>query len=418
MAKARSVRTRATKAASAVTPAQLMQKVAGAVSGWINVTFRGQSRDFNNLLGITFLLVVFGLVMVLSASYVTSLGNGDGALSVFFRQAIWAVLGFVALGILSRLPIAVIQRLSPFYFLVMLGLQVLVLIIGTEVYGNKNWIRIGELSFQPSEFLKVGLVLVLAGMLSQRREYFDSFKYGWSAPLLAAVISTGLVLGGADLGTALVIFGFSLVTMVLIGMPNRYALAIFGVAAAGALIFANMGSRRTRIAAWLNPDAVDVAGATWQARHGIWALAAGGIGGTGLGDSKMKWNWIPMVDNDYIFSVVGEEWGLIGASILILLFVLLAMSMIRILNRTERVFERYVMYGIVSWITIQAFVNIGVVLNFLPVLGVPLPLISAGGSSLFVTLATLGIALGIERRNSLAGPASPVRRTSRVRVAR
>jgi cell division protein FtsW len=132
----------------------------------------------------------------------------------------------------------------------------------------------------------------------------------------------------------------------------------------------------------------------------------------------MKWNWIPMVDNDYIFSVVGEEWGLIGASILILLFVLLAMAMIRILNRTERVFERYVMYGIVSWITIQAFINIGVVLNFLPVLGVPLPLISAGGSSLFATLATLGIALGIERRNSLAGSGSSVRRTSRVRVAR
>jgi len=418
MSKARSVRTRSTKAASAVTPVQLLQKVAGAVTGWINVTFRGQSRDFNNLLGITFLLVVFGLVMVLSASYVTSLGNGDGALSVFFRQAIWAVLGFVALGILSRLPIAVIQRLSPFYFLFMLGMQGLVLIIGTEVYGNKNWIRIGELSFQPSEFLKIGLVLVLAGMLSQRREYFDSFRYGWLVPLGAAGFSTILVLGGADLGTALVIFGFSLVTMVLIGMPNRYALSIFGIAAVGALIFANMGSRRTRIAAWLNPDAVDVAGATWQARHGIWALAAGGIGGTGLGDSKMKWNWIPMVDNDYIFSVVGEEWGLIGASILILLFVLLAMAMIRILNRTERVFERYVMYGIVSWITIQAFINIGVVLNFLPVLGVPLPLISAGGSSLFATLATLGIALGIERRNSLAGSGSSVRRTSRVRVAR
>lgn len=418
MAKARSVRTRSTKAASAVTPVQLLQNVAGAVTGWINVTFRGQSRDFNNLLGITFLLVVFGLVMVLSASYVTSLGNGDGALSVFFRQAIWAVLGFVALGILSRLPIAVIQRLSPFYFLFMLGMQGLVLIIGTEVYGNKNWIRIGDLSFQPSEFLKIGLVLVLAGMLSQRREYFDSFRYGWLVPLGAAGFSTILVLGGADLGTALVIFGFSLVTMVLIGMPNRYALSIFGIAAVGALIFANMGSRRTRIAAWLNPDAVDVAGATWQARHGIWALAAGGIGGTGLGDSKMKWNWIPMVDNDYIFSVVGEEWGLIGASILILLFVLLAMAMIRILNRTERVFERYVMYGIVSWITIQAFINIGVVLNFLPVLGVPLPLISAGGSSLFATLATLGIALGIERRNSLAGPGSSVRRTSRVRAAR
>jgi cell division protein FtsW len=137
-----------------------------------------------------------------------------------------------------------------------------------------------------------------------------------------------------------------------------------------------------------------------------------------LGDSKMKWNWIPMVDNDYIFSVVGEEWGLVGASILIILFVLLAMSLIRILNRTDRLFERYVLLGIVSWITIQAFINIGVVLNFLPVLGVPLPLISAGGTSLLITLTTLGIALGIERRNSQARPIATARQASRVRVTR
>jgi len=411
MARVRSVR-------KGVSGAEVSQKVVGFAANWFTTTFRGQSREFNSLLGITFLLVVFGLVMVLSASYVTSLGNGDGPLSVFTRQLIWAVIGFVSLGVMSRLPLAVIQKVAPLFFVSMLALQLVVLAIGTEVYGNKNWIRIGELSFQPSEFLKLGLLLVISGMLVNRRDYLDSFKYGWLAPLIAAGGSTALVLGGSDLGTALVMFGFSLVMLILAGMPSKIAIWVFLAAGAAALAFSGFGSRRVRIAAWLNPDAVDVAGATWQAKHGIWALAAGGVGGTGLGDSKMKWNWIPMVDNDYIFSVVGEEWGLVGASILIILFVLLAMSLIRILNRTDRLFERYVLLGIVSWITIQAFINIGVVLNFLPVLGVPLPLISAGGTSLLITLTTLGIALGIERRNSQARPIATARQASRVRVTR
>jgi cell division protein FtsW (lipid II flippase) len=210
-------------------------------------------------------------------------------------------------------------------------------------------------------------------------------------------------------------FGFAFVMMILAGMPSKPILWVLVSASVLALALLNTGSRRTRISAWLNPDAVDITGATWQAKHGVWALAAGGVSGTGLGDSKMKWNWIPMVENDYIFSVVGEEWGLLGATAVILLFVLLALALVRILNRTDRLFERYIMIGIVSWITLQSFINIGVVLNFLPVLGVPLPLISAGGTSLLATLATLGLALGIERRNYSAQSAPSARRVSSAR---
>jgi cell division protein FtsW (lipid II flippase) len=210
-------------------------------------------------------------------------------------------------------------------------------------------------------------------------------------------------------------FGFAFVMMILAGMPSKPIIWVLASVSVIALAFLNTGSRRTRISAWLNPDAVDITGATWQAKHGVWALAAGGVSGTGLGDSKMKWNWIPMVENDYIFSVVGEEWGLLGATAVILLFVLLALALVRILNRTDRLFERYIMIGIVSWITLQSFINIGVVLNFLPVLGVPLPLISAGGTSLLATLATLGLALGIERRNYAAQSAPSARRVSSAR---
>jgi len=391
---------------------ELTAKAVQGVATWIANTFRGQSKEFNNLLGLIIGIVVFGLVMVLSASYVTSQADGDGAFSVFNKQLFWAVVGFVALGVISRISIAFIQRLTPIFFLLMLGFQGLVLLIGTEIYGNRNWIRIGEFSVQPSEFLKIALLLFVSALLVQRRDYFDDFKLGWFPSLLAVLAATALVILGSDLGTSIIMFGFAFIMMILAGMPSRPTVYILAGASVLALAFMNTGSRRTRISAWLNPDAVDITGATWQAKHGIWALAAGGVGGTGLGDSKMKWNWIPMVENDYIFSVVGEEWGLLGASALILLFVLLALALIRILNRTDRPFERYIMIGIVSWITLQSFINIGVVLNFLPVLGVPLPLISAGGTSLLATLATLGLALGIERRNFAADSRPIARRVS------
>ena len=393
----------------------LVAKAVRGFASWIMNTFRGQSREFNNLLGLIIGLVVFGLIMVLSASYVTSQADGDGAFSVFNKQFFWAVVGFIAMGVISRISISFIQRMTPIAFAAMLAFQGLVLIIGTEIYGNRNWIRIGDFSVQPSEFLKIALLLFIAALLVQRRDYADDFKLGWVPSLAAAGVATGLVIAGSDLGTSIVMFGFAFVMMILAGMPSKPILWVLVSVSVIALAFLNTGSRRTRISAWLNPDAVDITGATWQAKHGVWALAAGGVSGTGLGDSKMKWNWIPMVENDYIFSVVGEEWGLLGATAVILLFVLLALALVRILNRTDRLFERYIMIGIVSWITLQSFINIGVVLNFLPVLGVPLPLISAGGTSLLATLATLGLALGIERRNYAAQSAPSARRVSSAR---
>ncbi len=383
---------------------------------WLSSTFRGQSREFSLLFGITIALVIFGLIMVLSASYVTALKSGSDAYSTFQKQLVSAVIGFLAMAIASRLSTRFYLKATVPFLLLTLGAQVFVIFFGDSQYGNKNWIRIGSLSVQPSEFLKIALILVIANILASRRDYFHDLKEAWLFPVGASVLATALVLGGQDLGTAIVMFGFTFVMMLLIGMPSRLALLIFAAATVLALALINTGSRRTRINAWLNPDAVDLTGATWQPRHGIWALAAGGVTGTGLGDSKMKWNWIPMVDNDYIFSVIGEEWGLIGATVVIALYVLLAVALLKVLNRTNRVFERYVMMGIMTWITIQSFINIGVVLNFLPVLGVPLPLISSGGTSLLATLGTIGIALGIERRNSNAGATVSVRRRSRVGV--
>ena len=383
--------------------AQLSDVTGAALSrfgAWLNGTFRGQSKAFNFLLGLVIILVIFGLVMVLSASYVVALRSGSDAYSVFYKQAISAVLGFLVMAAMVRMPIKALQRLAPLFYLVFLGVQVLVLLFGSSVYANKNWIQIFGISVQPSEFLKLALVLVIAGMLVQRREYFDDFMNSWAWGLGAMVLATGLVLAGSDLGTAMVMFGLAFAMMILAGMPRKVIWGVLIPVILAAALLANTGSRKARINAWLFPDAPDPTDVGWQAKHGIWALAAGGFGGTGLGDSKMKWSWIPMIDNDYIFSVVGEELGLAGAATLIVLYVLLTFALVRILNRTSRLYERYVMYGILSWMAIQSLINIGVVLNFLPVLGVPLPLISSGGTSLLATLMTLGIALGIEARNS------------------
>jgi cell division protein FtsW (lipid II flippase) len=153
----------------------------------------------------------------------------------------------------------------------------------------------------------------------------------------------------------------------------------------------------TRIDAWLNPEGADPMGVRWQFEHGTWALASGGVFGTGLGRSKLKWSWIPEVENDFIFAIIGEELGLIGAMFVILLFFVFGVTMYSIARLQTNPFNRYLVIGVMLWVTMQGFINIAVVLGLLPVLGVPLPLISAGGSSLIATLGALGVVLAVER---------------------
>jgi cell division protein FtsW (lipid II flippase) len=158
-----------------------------------------------------------------------------------------------------------------------------------------------------------------------------------------------------------------------------------------------------RITAWLNPGSASSEAFNWQYEHGTWALAAGGVFGVGLGNSKMKWSWIPEVENDFIFAVIGEELGFIGALVVIGIFALLISSLIGIMNRSESTFGRVLIVGVIVWIVSQSAVNIAVVLGVLPVLGVPLPLISAGGSSLIATLGAIGLVLAIEKDNHRNG---------------
>ena len=310
----------------------------------------------------------------------------------------------------SSLPIAVIKRLVPLALVVTFGLQLAVQFVGISVNGNTNWISIAGFTLQPSEFLKVALIMYIALFIASREEEIHDPLRVVVPIFLVGTIGLILVMLGRDLGTATIIALILFVTLSVAGAPLATLSQIFIVGAAAAALFTtSSASRMARITAWLNPGTASSEAFNWQYEHGTWALAGGGIFGVGLGNSKMKWSWIPEVENDFIFAVIGEELGFIGALVVIALFALLISSLVGIMNRSESTFSKILVLGVVVWIIAQSSVNVAVVLGVLPVLGVPLPLISAGGSSLIATLGVIGLVLAIEKDNHRA-PARSRRR--------
>jgi cell division protein FtsW len=289
-------------------------------------------------------------------------------------------------------------------FAIALGVQAAVFVtpLGVTVNGNTNWLQIGIFTLQPSEFIKLSLILFISAFMASRYdEMFDARRFMWPV-LIRGLVAIALVLYGQDLGTSIIIVLIIFGSLFLAGTPGVSMRLPALIVIVGGAIAASGGSRAKRIFAWLNPTD-DSSPYTWQSLHGIWALAAGRITGAGLGQSRMKWSWIPEVENDFIFAIIGEELGLIGALIVIGLFVFLTGSMIQIFLRTEDHFARFVAGGIMVWISLQAIINIMVVLQLAPVLGVPLPLISAGGSSLISSPLAIGVMLAIERQNHASG---------------
>ncbi len=359
---------------------------------------RNESKPFYFLLGLTLLLVIFGLVMVASASAVDSLRQTNSAYNVFGRQAIYAGIGLAVMLVVSRVPVSWIRSLAPAALFSTLVLQILTVIFGADINGNRNWLEIGPITLQPSEFLKLGLIMATAAIIASNfhnREYFKT----WLVPMGFLAVSLGLVAGfGRDVGTGIVIAVLGVGMFALAGMRWSHLLSVVAlgsVLGVGAIM--SSASRSARFQAWLFPDSADPMGVRWQYEHGTWALAAGGLFGTGLGKSKLKWSWIPEVENDFIFAIIGEELGLIGAFGVVALFIALAVTFMVLIHKNNDPFQMLVVGGVMTWIIMQAFINISVVLGALPVLGVPLPLISAGGSSLIATLGAIGVVLAIER---------------------
>ncbi|WP_349898208.1 putative lipid II flippase FtsW [Parafrigoribacterium soli] len=364
--------------------------------------FATETRNYFLLLGATLFLVVFGLVMVLSSSSVESFKASDDFFSGFARQGLFAVLGVPLMLIAARMRAAFWKRWAGVAMIAAIALQFLVVAtpLGVEHGGNKNWISIGWFNAQPSEVAKVALVLWLALILSRKQDVLEDWRELVMPLVPVAGTAVGLVLLGGDLGTVIILSSIVLGSVFFAGVRLRFlAVPVLVVGLAGLFFAFGTSSRQERWQAFASGCASndDYSGSCWQTVHGWWALASGGVFGVGLGNSKAKWSWLPEADNDFIFAIIGEELGLLGAIVVLLLFIVIAISFVRIIRANPDPFAKLVVSAVMVWIIGQAFVNIAVVLGVLPVLGVPLPLISAGGSALVTTLFAIGIVLSFAR---------------------
>ena len=373
--------------------------------------FGAETGDYFLLLGATLFLVIFGLVMVLSSSSVESFKATDDFFSGFLRQSLFALLGVPLMLVAARLPAVFWRKWAGTALLIGMALQFLVVAtsFGRESGGNRNWFYLGSFSFQPSEIIKVGLVIWLGLILSKKAHLLDDWRELVKPLAIVAALAIGLVLIGGDLGTAIILVAIVFGAMFFAGVKMRFlVLPAIIISLAGLVLSYASSSRQLRIAAWLSGCASDdlYLGRCWQTVQGWWALASGGLFGVGLGNSKAKWSWLPEADNDFIFAIIGEELGLLGAILVLVLFVVLAIAFLRIIRAHRDPFVRITVSSVMVWILGQAFVNIAVVLGLLPVLGVPLPLISAGGSALVTTLFAIGIVLSFARHPSQESQAS------------
>lgn len=372
------------------------------------------------ILGSTLALAGIGLVMVLSSSSVTSFKDGGSSYTEFLNQVRFAAIGLPLAWVASRLPRLFWMRMSWPIMVFALAMQGLVFSsLGVEVNGNRNWIEVAGQRIQPSEMCKIALVVWGATVLARKRPLLDRTSHLFVPLVPVVVLVLGLVLLGHDLGTALILMLIVATIVFVAGAPLRwFALGGAGLVVAVLVLAAGSGNRNSRIAVWLAGcvDPNDNLGQCWQPLHGKYALATGGWWGVGLGGSREKWSWLPEAHNDYIFSIIGEELGLPGTLVVLALFGLLALGLYRLVVTSDDVMVKIAAAGTFAWILSQAMMNIGVVVGLLPVIGLPLPLVSSGGSALVTTLFVLGIMLGFARKvpgapEALAARGSVVKRS-------
>jgi cell division protein FtsW len=365
--------------------------------------FQAESSNYFMLLGITLFMVIFGLIMVLSSSSVDSHASTNNFFSAFWSQGIFALIGVPLMLIASRMPSRFWKKAAWALLGAACLLQVLVLTtpLGVTIGSNRNWLRIGSFTGQPSEAIKVALVLWLGLVLGRKQELLHKWKH-----VVIPLIPIGggavlLVTLGGDLGTTIIMAGFVLGALFFAGVKLRHLILGSAIISVGAILVAlSSASRVGRISAFFGGTSAVNPDVQWQTNNGNYALASGGIFGVGLGNSHAKWSWLPAADTDFIFAVIGEELGLIGAVLVLVLFVLLAITFLRIINASTDPFARITTAAIMVWIIGQALVNIGVVLGVIPVLGVPLPLISAGGTAMISSMLAIGIVLSFARESS------------------
>ncbi|MFR4351992.1 MAG: putative lipid II flippase FtsW [Roseburia sp.] len=348
--------------------------------------------DYSLLFLIIFLLC-FGLIMLYStSSYYGSTRYGDAAHYVK-RQLFATSLGVAAMVIVSRIPYRFWMNLSGLAYLLALGLCTAVIFVGREAKGQARWIDLGFISFQPSEFAKLAVILFLAMIIYKTSKQVAKFKT--LAKVVAIVLPIVGVVASNNLSTAIIILGIA-VCMLFVASPKySHFLIVGGVGLVGGIAFIALESYRAdRIKIWLNPEAYEKG---YQTLQGLYAIGSGGLFGKGLGESMQKLGFIPEAQNDMIFSVICEELGLFGAVCLILLYLLMIWRFMIIANNAADLYGALIVVGVMAHIAIQVILNIAVVTNTIPNTGISLPFISYGGTSILFLLSEMGLALSVSR---------------------
>ena len=359
------------------------------------------------LLVTTLGLAIFGCIMVLSASSVTMISQGQSPFSQVSSQVMFLVLGVIAMAGITRIPVGYYHKKSVVYAMLIAALvmQLAVVVVGVEVNGNRNWLKLGPVQIQPSEFSKLAIIMWLAWVYSRHGDISRSI---WRT-LFPSIYGVGalvlLIMLGGDMGTAMV-YGFIFVGMMWLAGASRSSLLKIGgafavLALVGVLSSANRVARIFGIWGSCTNANCD------QANSGEVALTTGGFLGVGLGQSRQKYNYLAEAHNDYIFAIIGEELGLLGTLAVLLLYVGLVYCAVRIMLRTTDPLVRLATGGIMIWLTSQAIINMGMVSRILPVIGVPLPFVSYGGSSLLSSLFAAGLLLAFARQTPLRGATKP-----------
>ena len=360
------------------------------------------------LLVTTLGLAFFGCIMVLSASSVTMISQGQSPFSQVSSQIMFLVLGVIAMAGITRIPVGYYHKKSVVYAMLIIALvmQLAVVVVGVEVNGNRNWLKLpGIGQIQPSEFSKLAIIMWLAWVYSRHGDISRSI---WRT-LFPSIYGVGalvlLIMLGGDMGTAMV-YGFIFVGMMWLAGASRSSLLKIGGAFA-ALALVGVLSSANRVARIFGVWGSCTNANCDQANSGEVALATGGFLGVGLGQSRQKYNYLAEAHNDYIFAIIGEELGLLGTLAVLLLYVGLVYCAVRIMLRTTDPLVRLATGGIMIWLTSQAIINMGMVSRILPVIGVPLPFVSYGGSSLLSSLFAAGLLLAFARQTPLRGATKP-----------
>lgn len=383
----------------------------GRVSGG-ELRLAGRTVPTSTLLLIVVgLLSVFGLVMVGSASSEISIATYGTPWAILIREGMWMAIGLVVLGLALRVDYRRLRRLSPLVLLVTMGLLVIVLVPGLGVHaeGSSRWIGFGQFRLQPSELMKLALAFFAADFITRRLDEDATDRRIIGPLLLVTGAACGLILAQPDMGTTMVLVCMMLALLFVSGVRLGPVMKVMATLGGLALIVAVASPyRRARLLSFIDPSAHG-SSSGYQVMQSLIGLGSGHLFGAGLGGGQQQWGYLPNAHTDFIFSVIGEQLGIVGAVLVLLLLASFLWLGLRAATRAPDRFGGLLALGLVAWVAVEALINVGAVVGVLPVTGIPLPFISFGGSSLVITMAAAGVLINIARQGEAFGSRSGAR---------